>query len=91
MTDFKVCHQSLEERVPDLSVLAILSLCDCFESLIKLITLFLSCLNLTQCPLKLVRLAFFTLSYKPAYLHAGSSELKRVFLLGMHSFAIIII
>ena len=32
MTDFKGRHQSLEERVPDLSVLAILSLCDCFES-----------------------------------------------------------
>ena len=88
MTDFKMRNQFLEERMPDLSLLAILSLCDCFESPIELITLFLICLNLTQCSLKLVRLAFLNALLRflicrliSELIHAGSSGLIRVFLL----------
>lgn len=98
ITFFSVCHQSLEESVSVLSLSAILSLSACFDSLIKFITLFLRCLNLTQLSCKLVCLAFLYALFRfliiclnLGFIHAGSSGLIRVFLFGIHSFAIVII
>ena len=98
ITFFNVRHQSLEESVSVLSLSAILSLSACFDSLIKFITLFLRCRNLTQLSCKLVRLAFLNALLRflinrliSGFIHAGSSGLIRVFLFGIHSFAIVII
>ena len=94
ITYFKIRHQSIEDRVFDISLSATLFLSNCFKSLIVLVTLFLKSLKLTQCSCKLVCFTFlrFRISYFISELiHAGLSGLMRVFLLGIHSFAIVII
>lgn len=47
--DLSIDHQLRDDRVSDLSLFAILSVCACLDSLIMDVTLLRKRLNLTQC------------------------------------------